>query len=276
MFHLKFFSVILLVLVGYESIGLAQRENKTPQFRAHAHNDYSHNCPLLDALQNGFWSVEADIFLVEGELLVGHSRSELSSERTLRKLYLTPLKEYFQENPRKADEKSPPFTLLVDIKADGEDVYPVLRNQLREYEGLLCTFKDGKSIRGLVQVVISGDRPIEMIETDNPCYTGIDGRLGDLDSEKPSHLMPLISDRWTSHFQYRGKGKMPEAERARLREIVEQAHVSGRRVRFWATPESEELWQELVNAGVDHINTDELERLSAFLMRQTNESRQGK
>lgn len=271
MFYSKYFSVFLLAIVCCESVGLAEHENESPQFRAHAHNDYYHRRPLLDALKNGFWSVEADVFLVEGELLVGHSRSEVSRERTLCKLYLDPLKEYFQKHPLKTEEKFPPFTLLIDIKTNGEEVYPVLRKLLQKYETLLCTVKDGKTIRGPVQVVISGDRPIKMITADNPRYASIDGRLSDLDSDRPSHLMPLISDRWTSHFQYRGKGKLPEAERAKLKEIVKQAHAAGRRVRFWATPETEEMWQELVAVEVDHINTDQLEKLNAFLTQQAKE-----
>ena len=42
---------------------------------AHAHNDYLHKRPLLDALAQGFCSVEADIFLVDGALLVAHELS---------------------------------------------------------------------------------------------------------------------------------------------------------------------------------------------------------
>ena len=80
--------------------------------------------------------------------------------------------------------------------------------------------------------------------------------------------MPLISDRWTSHFRYRGDGKFPESERTKLREIVAKAHAKGRRVRFWATPESETLWQELVDAGVDHINTDKLTMLRDFFVKE--------
>ncbi|MEU9588105.1 hypothetical protein AB0D70_32420, partial [Streptomyces werraensis] len=38
-----------------------------PLPRAHAHNDYEHDRPLLDALDHGFTSVEADIYLVDGE-----------------------------------------------------------------------------------------------------------------------------------------------------------------------------------------------------------------
>lgn len=274
MFLLKFFFVIFLALACNTSNGLAQQVHQTPLFQAHAHNDYRQKHPLQDALKNGFWSVEADLFLVDGELLVGHSRDELSKERTLRKLYLNPLKNYFQGSKQKLNEKSPPFTLLIDIKTDGEAVYQVLRNQLREYKTLLTTCQDGKTIHHPVQVVISGDRPVEMIEADNPRYAGIDGRLSDLDSDKPSQLMPLISDRWTSHFEYRGKGKMSNAERKKLREIVRQAHAAGRRVRFWATPESEELWQELVAAGVDHINTDKLEKLHDFLNQQVKDPSQ--
>src|SRR6516165_8545996 len=65
----------------------------TPVRQAHAHNDYEHKRPLLDALENGFCSVEADVFLVEGELLVGHTRGSLRAERTLEKLYLAPLRQ---------------------------------------------------------------------------------------------------------------------------------------------------------------------------------------
>jgi hypothetical protein len=68
-------------------------EPPAPIPRAHAHNDYLHERPLLDALDQGFCSVEADIFLVDGELRVGHSALELRKGRTLEALYLKPLAE---------------------------------------------------------------------------------------------------------------------------------------------------------------------------------------
>ena len=67
-------------------------EETKPVPQAHAHNDYYHQRPLLDALSHGFCSVEADIFLVDGKLLVGHSRSELKPNNTLERLYLDPLR----------------------------------------------------------------------------------------------------------------------------------------------------------------------------------------
>src|SRR5262245_56842543 len=58
----------------------------------HAHNDYAHAVPLHDALDRGFCSVEADIFLVCGDLLVGHNQAALDPARTLESLYLDPLR----------------------------------------------------------------------------------------------------------------------------------------------------------------------------------------
>ncbi|WP_409999834.1 phosphatidylinositol-specific phospholipase C/glycerophosphodiester phosphodiesterase family protein [Gimesia panareensis] len=267
---IRLLSVVLLVVVYVFTSVRAGEEKQTPLFQAHAHNDYEHPRPLHDALENGFWSVEADIYLVDGDLLVAHDRRDVKPERTLRKLYLDPLQAYFRKQSFPTKERTPPFTLLVDIKTDGAAVYPVLRQQLEDYAELLCRVEDGKLIPGAVQIVISGDRPKELIAAANPRYMGIDGRLSDLDSKQPADLMPLISDRWTSHFKYRGTGSMSEAERTKLQMIVKQAHTAGRRVRFWATPESEAVWRELVAADVDHINTDQLKRLSVFLRGQAD------
>ena len=48
-----------------------------PLAQAHAHNDYEHERPLFDALEHGFTSVEADVWLVDGELLVAHDLEDV-------------------------------------------------------------------------------------------------------------------------------------------------------------------------------------------------------
>ena len=97
------FLVALAVSSGEEN----PTKSITPLKQAHAHNDYLHDRPLLDALDHGFCSVEADIFLVDGELLVAHTRSELSKERTLKKLYLNPLRERVKTKRRPSTPKWP-------------------------------------------------------------------------------------------------------------------------------------------------------------------------
>lgn len=241
-----------------------------PLERAHAHNDYAHERPLLDALEQGFCSVEADIFLVDGELLVGHTRLELRKSRTLESLYLKPLLERVKHN--NADHKTSsvyqqaaPFTLLVDIKDDAEPTYQVLAKQLDSYRDMLTEYNEGKVVERAVQIVLSGNRPTELLAKMPRRLAFIDGRLSDLGSDTPVELMPLISDRWGSHFSWRGQGEFPAAEREKLHSIAKQAHASGQRLRFWATPETKQAWTELNAAGVDHINTDKLAELAQFL-----------
>ncbi len=236
-----------------------------PLRQAHAHNDYYHPRPLLDALDHGFCSVEADVFLVDGELRVGHHELELTPQRTLELLYLRPLRERVRGNGGSVYGDGKPIMLLVDIKRDGPAAYKTLGRLLNEYRDIVSGVEDGRFRTRAVDVVISGDRPKTLIADDARRRAGIDGRLSDLDSELPADLMPLISDRWSSHFRWRGEGDIPPQEREKLRSIVRRAHESGRRVRFWATPESESLWRELIAAGVDHINTDQLDRLQGFL-----------
>jgi hypothetical protein len=55
---------------------------QSPLDHAHAHNDYEHARPLLDALDRGYGSVEADIYLVDGALIVAHARDIVREGRT--------------------------------------------------------------------------------------------------------------------------------------------------------------------------------------------------
>ncbi len=236
-----------------------------PRPTAHAHNDYLHKRPLLDALDQGFCSVEADVFLIDGKLLVAHTRLEVTKDRTLEQLYLEPLKARIKENGGRVYRDGPAFGLLIDLKSEAESTYQALHKVLASYADLFTAVDNGQVKPGPVQVVISGNRPQETIATQAVRYCGIDGRLSDLDSDKPAHLLPMISDNWTSHFKWRGSGEMPAEERQKLRDVVERAHAKGRVVRFWATPESSELWKELQAAKVDRINTDKLAELSKFL-----------
>lgn len=238
-----------------------------PLRRAHAHNDYLHARPLLDALAHRFHSVEADVFLVEGKLLVAHDRSGLQPDRSLESLYLKPLQERVLAAGGEVYAAGGSFTLLVDIKADGEKVYPVLRRLLEKYSAILTRFEGDTVIPGAVTVILSGDRPRDLLLAQPVRYAGLDGRLPDLEDPDPAPvaLLPLISDHWSRVSLWRGEGAMPPDDRRRLHDLVAKAHDQERRVRFWATPDRPEVWGELLEAGVDLINTDDLEGLEKFL-----------
>ncbi|HLU48459.1 MAG TPA: phosphatidylinositol-specific phospholipase C/glycerophosphodiester phosphodiesterase family protein, partial [Planctomycetota bacterium] len=220
---------------------------------------------LLDALSHGFSSVEADVFLLEGKLLIGHDPTELRPDRTLRSLYLDPLRRLVERNKGSVHPKGGELFLLIDIKTDGKATWEALARELDAYREILTEFRDGKITRRAVTAVVSGNRDFDAIARTSPRYAGVDGRLSDLDLDHPPSLMPLVSDHFGRHFTWRGEGPIPAAERAKLERIVSRAHAKGYRVRFWATPESRSVWEELLRADVDHINTDDLAGLERFL-----------
>jgi pimeloyl-ACP methyl ester carboxylesterase len=236
---------------------------------AHAHNDYLHKRALFDALDHGFCSVEADVFLSNGELLVGHTIFQLQAERTLESLYLKPLRERIKQNGGKVYTKGPGFWLLVDVKTEAKSTYQALDKVLAKYSDILSVVKDGEFQEKAITVVVSGNLANADLAGRAVRYAGIDGRVADLDSGEPTHLIPWISESWPAHFRWRGDGPMPEEERTKLRTFVRKAHQHGRLVRFWATPERAEVWQELRAANVDLINTDKLADLKTFLLQDT-------
>lgn len=232
----------------------------------HAHNDYEHDRPLFDALEHGFASVEADIWLRDGALLVGHDLADLDPARTLDGLYLAPLREAAQSGELPG---TPPFILLIDIKSEAEATYRALSAELAEYADVLARVENGDVAAGPVTAIVSGNRPKAMMAADDPRYAFYDGRLSDLESGLPPSFMPLVSDNWTRHFGWRGQGEMPADERRRPDGIVTEAHARGYLLRFWETPdrpgpERQAVWQALTQAGVDLINTDDLAGFEAL------------
>ncbi|MGW0600022.1 phosphatidylinositol-specific phospholipase C/glycerophosphodiester phosphodiesterase family protein [Streptomyces sp. NPDC002776] len=249
-----------------------RKHRPRPLWRAHAHNDYEHPRPLLDALDHRFGSLEADIFLVGDQLLVAHDPEDLDPARTLESLYLDPLAARVKANHGSVYRGyRRPLQLLIDIKTEGSSTYLELDRHLRRYKHLFTTYARGRVLPGPVTAVISGNRAARVpMEAQTVRRAFYDGRLADLGSAAPASFIPLISDNWTNHFTWRGVGAFPDAERQKLTTITQAAHSRGRRVRFWATPdlpgpERDALWTELVAADVDHLNTDDLAGLRAFL-----------
>jgi Glycerophosphoryl diester phosphodiesterase family len=242
----------------------------TPLKQAHAHNDYEHKRPLFDALDQGFCSVEADIFLVDDQLLVGHTKKDLTRERTLEKLYLDPLRERIKAHGGKVYAGGPTVFLLIDVKTEAKATYAVLAKVLTRYSDILSVARGDKFEAKAVTAVISGNCDRQAIIAQKERFAAIDGRPSDLDSDTPAHLIPWISASWGSLFKWKGEGPIPEAELAKLREITAKAHKHGRLVRFWATPENPVVWDQLLSGGVDLLNTDQLPEMRKFLTSRTH------
>lgn len=268
----KFFSLCITIFL---LTIISCSPNKTnslsaPLFKAHAHNDYLHPNPLFDALSFGYVSIEADILLIDGKLYVAHDRKYVTYERTLQALYLDPLSEIIKENGGYVYGKDVPFTLLIDIKTDADSTYLVLSAMLKKYGNMITSYNNGKPKRGAVTIIVSGNRNMELMKSENPRYAAYDGRPEDLDSNISSMLIPLVSANWRSYFKWNGKGKIPIEEKEKLQQIINTAHQQGRQVRFWATDvapsRQQNFWNTLLENNVDFIGTDKLKELNNLLI----------
>ncbi len=264
--------VLCLAVTSFPA--LAQEAAPVPLPRAHSHNDYEHDRPLLDALDHGFCGIEADIFLIDGKLLVAHDIEDVRPERTLQALYLDPLLGRARENNGQVYPGGPGITLLIDIKNTGKETVLALLDALEPYREMLTEFTRDATRPGSVTVIVSGFYPYPVLREISPRLAAVDGRLPQL-GESP-HEVPMVSESWTKLFQWRGSGPLPERDDKNLRRIIERAHAAGQRVRFWDLPGGPETLPLLYELGVDLLNTDDLDALQAFLLERMRSETTGK
>ncbi len=251
--------VITLVLFGYV-VSLSQGLFPHPQ--AHAHNDYEHTHPLTDALQNGFISVEADVYWQDERLLVSHNLPGKHA-LTLEKLYLAPL-----DSIQKANDGHiypgylKPFYLMIDCKTK-DGTYQAIRKALSNHTALLCLTEGCP-----VQIFLSGNRPAEEMMKDGYRGLGIDGRPEDVGKGYSSEIMPVISDNYSNWANGSRTSNPTSKDLEKIKDLAQRVHKEGKKLRLWAIPDHEGAWKALLEAGVDFINTDHLAELNQFLTRE--------
>ena len=156
----------------------------------HSHNDYNRDRPLLDALAHQFDSVEADVFLVQGQLLVAHKKKELDPSRTLDAMYLAPLAELHRRGFLQAGRRT--LTLVVQLHQPALDTYRALEAELRRPPKLLRVFKDDNTSIGGGQVLLTGEFPrgsaqrLRFVRSKARCETWT----------RISPVMPIINVEW--------------------------------------------------------------------------------
>ena len=255
-----------LVAMAFAACVGVPKQLPDPVLRLHGHNDYLQPVPCTRALEIGLGSIEADVFPVDGELLVGHERWQLRRWRTLRSMYLEPLADAVRERGMlRADGE--PLVLLVDVKDGPVEAWRLLQAQLAEYAGMLTRFVDGRVEPGEVTVLLSGKRPVSAVAASASRLCALDGRLRDLDREPPPpvDLVPWISSPWRAVSDWAGSDELMPGELARLRALIAKAHAQGRELRFWGAPDRKEAWRAFLDLGIDHIDTDQPANAARFL-----------
>ena len=224
---------------------------------AHSHNDYERKRPLADALDNGFCGVEADVWLIDGELRVAHDKDKAVAGRTLESLYLAPLHERWKTNGGFIQKGATHFMLLIDVKSAAVPTTESILAALKPHAELLTLFSTNRLKPGAISVILSGNRDAATVLRQTPfSLASMDGRLPDLTNGLPATIIPLVSESWQKEFKWRGQGPLPSDEAAKLVDFIKVAHQQNRRLRFWASPDAPEPWHIFKSAGLDWINTD--------------------
>ncbi|MBA4293684.1 hypothetical protein C0431_12040 [bacterium] len=222
----------------------------SPVVRGHSHNDYWRKRPLAEALEAGMCSIEADVFLIDGKLKVGHDLAEATAGKTLEELYLDPLARRELVDGKLA-KGWPEVILLVDVKAEGEKVFPVLEKLVKERSRVFSTDKDVRAVR----VVVSGDRPVELILGSQEGWLALDGRRSDLGKKIPVRRMPMVSESW-SYVGWNKNVDLPEENLIRALNFTKYVFAEGKKSRFWGVPDRPDYWSLMKRLAVDWVNTD--------------------
>ncbi len=255
--QLRFLLLYILWFVLPEGV-MAQASLILPN--GHAHNDYARDKPLYEALSYGFTSIEVDVFLYNGKLVVTHDAFNLSAKPTIDQLYLDPLKTIIRHNGGTVYKNdSIQLVLMIDLKSEKMAAWQVLRELFKNnYLNLIERRENERLIWGPVKVLLSGGPPVEEMQKQKIRYFSADGRFEQWAEDYSPDLMPRASDSYRKHFNWNGKGQMPEAELLELNRLVALAHAHGRKIRLWGCPDTPQLWRTFLDHGVDWINVDNL------------------
>jgi glycerophosphoryl diester phosphodiesterase len=238
----------------------------TPLLHGHAHNDYVHQRPLFEAIENGFTSIEIDVFLHNNKLVVSHVGVGLNSKPTIEELYFEPVKKVIEQNNGwvYASQKKP-VVFMIDFKTDGTSTYEKLKEILNRYKDILTIYKGDSVVQQrAVNILISGSSPGNSLRQEKLSLATVDAGINSITNAEVRGVATRFSSSWSSCFSWRGKGEMPAEQKARLDSLVNLVHSYNKQIRFWAIPDKPAVWKALTDAGVDWINTNKLTAYRRF------------
>ncbi|MDI3517109.1 MAG: hypothetical protein PWP09_1175 [Thermotogota bacterium] len=212
-------AAVIFVMLFLAVLGIAGSSERIPYFLAtHSHNDYLQPRPLLEALESGMASVEADVYYVElvfrddkgkervmKNLYVAHDWESIEGTSpywntcgTLQYAYLDLLREIYYERGGMIYPNRP-LLLHVDFKTDVEKTWRFLQNILRSYpEGLFTRFDQVNRvvIPGAVTVYTSHEPGLKVLAEYPVLWSTVDGRFGDIYDPKTWESKEYLDKRW--------------------------------------------------------------------------------
>lgn len=254
----------------------------------HSHNDYWRDVPFYTALSHGSISTEADVWLIDGTLYVGHSPSALTPSRTLESLYIQPIiSTLHRQNPQtpftQPGEQNGVFDtsasqtlyLFIDLKTAADETWPAVLKALEPLRSAdwLTTFKDGNLRHNPVTVIGTGNTQLADVLAAEPRDVFFDAPLSQLNSSQFANLSeavaPIASTNFARAFGAVRRRAFSEDQLDVLRAQVKTAHEMGIMVRYWNAPEwplgtRNAVWRTLWDEGVDLLSVDDVKGAAEF------------
>ena len=224
----------------------------------HSHNDYEKPFPFWEAYNQGYGSIEADIFLRGNNLIVAHDTVQVKKGRTLDSLYLQPLQQCIEKNngyPYASHNSI--LQLLIDVKTDSAATLEKLIEKLKAYP-VITNCK-------AVKIVITGNRPAVTAFRSYPKFIHFDGELHLNYSGKALHRIEMLSDNFRTYSYWNGIDTMLVKDKKIIESLIAKAHKQHKKMRFWNAPDSINSWKFFMALGVDYINTDHITGAATFL-----------
>ncbi|KAL6251611.1 hypothetical protein RBB50_001821 [Rhinocladiella similis] len=253
----------------------------------HSHNDYWRDIPFYTALSVGCISTEADVWLYNDTLYVGHEQSALTTARTFDSLYVQPILDTLRrENPTTQFVSKPTkngvfdtssgqtLYLFVDLKTHGPSTWPVVVKQLQPLRdaGYLTTFNGTGITPGPVTVIGTGNTPLNLIQgVDHRDYF-FDANLALLSTTQSNitrEVSPIASTQFSKNFGTINGTSFNDTQLATLSKHIAMASEKGILARYWDTPAwpvktRNTVWSTLIEAGVGLLNADDLAEAAGF------------
>ena len=264
----------------------AELVRSTIPIPCHSHNDYWRKVPVFSALHVGCIGIEADVWLADDDLYVGHIQSSLRPNRTFSKLYIEPLTRIIEAQNGPNDplssssrgvydmDSSQTLVLLIDLKTGAKETWPYVMKQLEPLrkKGWLSFVEDGTVTHRAVTVVATGNSEFGMV-SQNATYRDVffDAPLEALEASPYDSTNSYYTS--VSFKQTVGLvrfGRLSDGQVGTIRKQVAQAHSLGLKARYWGLPAwpisvRNHVWEVLQREGVDILNVDDLKGAREFL-----------
>jgi alkaline phosphatase len=252
--------LIFSILIAISYFASAQSRIYGPS-NIHAHNDYDKPEPFRNAYGQRAGSIEADIFLVNGDLLLAHTLKEVKKDKSLEAIYLRPLDSLIKRfHGQLTEDSAYHLQLLIDLKSEALTTLPALIALLQKYPGLTGCKR--------LSFVVSGNRPPVASFQDYPTFIQFDGLPDTVYTPGALARVPMISDNFKTYSTWSGKGPIPVNDLRKIQAVIEHCRKLGKPIRFWNAPDQPEAWRLLTDLKADWINTDQVSKLSAYLHKQ--------